>query len=216
MPFIFPSKPIMHLFKQSLFLFSLILFFGKPAFALDENAISQYMTVINKPEKVDFLRQTIQVRFPQDVLTIGDACHYLLKISDTNLLNFYTRKLCVENMHIISLMIFLACFLPRISFANTLNEDVYLKQIVNQLDAVQPLILTAEKAQPKNKRIQFHYTKYKDANGKNYNGLSLLGSTTSSVTGSAGKFVLGQSGVNAANQVQHWWHDREENLFDAI
>jgi RAQPRD family integrative conjugative element protein len=94
-----------------------------------------------------------------------------MKKSDTNFLNFYTTKLCIGNMRIISLMIFLACFLPGISLANTLNEDVYLKQILNQLDAVQPLIPAAEKAQPKNERIQFHYTKYKDSQGKTHNGL---------------------------------------------
>jgi hypothetical protein len=54
------------------------------------------------------------------------------------------------------------------------------------------------------------------AQSQTTNSTSLLGSTTSIVTGSVGKFVLGQSGVNAANQVQQWWHDREENSFDAI
>lgn len=45
---------------------------------------------------------------------------------------------------------------------------------------------------------------------------SAFGSTSSSVTGSPWKYVLGQSGVNAANEAQQWWHDREENSFDAI
>jgi len=45
---------------------------------------------------------------------------------------------------------------------------------------------------------------------------SVFGSTSSSVTGSPWKYVLGQSGVNAANEAQQWWHDREENSFDAI
>jgi conjugative transfer region protein (TIGR03748 family) len=79
----------MHILKKSLFLFSLILLFGQSAFALNENAIGQYMTVINKPkpEQVNLLRQTIQVRFPQNVQTIGDACHYLLKISGYSLID---------------------------------------------------------------------------------------------------------------------------------
>lgn len=45
---------------------------------------------------------------------------------------------------------------------------------------------------------------------------SILGTNTSSVTGSPGKFVLGQAGISAANQAQQWWHDREEQSFDAI
>jgi hypothetical protein len=48
------------------------------------------------------------------------------------------------------------------------------------------------------------------------NQTSPFGSTTSTVTGSPTKFVLGQSGVNATNQAQQWWHDREENSFDAV
>jgi hypothetical protein len=44
---------------------------------------------------------------------------------------------------------------------------------------------------------------------------SLLGSN-STVTGSQGKFVAGQAMSSAANGVQQWWHDREEQSFDAI
>jgi hypothetical protein len=47
------------------------------------------------------------------------------------------------------------------------------------------------------------------------NSNSLLGSTMA-VTGSQGKFVAGQAMSNAANGVQQWWHDREEQSFDAI
>lgn len=42
------------------------------------------------------------------------------------------------------------------------------------------------------------------------------GNTTSSITGSVGAFVAGQSGSAAMSQVQQWWHDREENSFDAV
>lgn len=45
---------------------------------------------------------------------------------------------------------------------------------------------------------------------------SILGSATTSITGSPGKYVLGQAGVNAAGEAQQWWQDREENSFDAI
>ncbi len=43
-----------------------------------------------------------------------------------------------------------------------------------------------------------------------------VGTSTSSVTGSVGAFVAGQSASNAMGQVQQWWHDREEQSFDAV
>lgn len=57
------------------------------------------------------------------------------------------------------------------SFADEAKERIYLVQILNQLDAVQPIILAAAKEQPKNIRIQFHYTRYTDAKGQVHNGL---------------------------------------------
>lgn len=57
------------------------------------------------------------------------------------------------------------------TFASTEQEKIYLVQILNQLDAIQPLILTAQKEQPKNTRVQFHYTKYRDSQGQLRNGL---------------------------------------------
>lgn len=54
------------------------------------------------------------------------------------------------------------------------------------------------------------------AQAQTSNQSSILGSITTSVTGSQSKYVLGQAGVNATNQIQEWWHDREENSFDAI
>ncbi len=45
---------------------------------------------------------------------------------------------------------------------------------------------------------------------------SAFGLTSSTVAGSPWKYVLRQSGVNAANEAQQWWHDREENSYDAI
>lgn len=46
-------------------------------------------------------------------------------------------------------------------------------------------------------------------------GNSTLG-TTSSVTGSQSKFVLGQATSGAANEAQKWWRDRAEQSFDAV
>ena len=43
-----------------------------------------------------------------------------------------------------------------------------------------------------------------------------LGTAHFTVTGSAGAFVAGQSASNAMAQVQQWWHDREEQSFDAV
>lgn len=57
------------------------------------------------------------------------------------------------------------------TFASETNERMYLTQILNQLAAMKPLIVSAAREQPKSNRIQFHYTAYKDANGKVHNGL---------------------------------------------
>jgi len=56
-------------------------------------------------------------------------------------------------------------------FASTEQEKIYLTQILNQLNAMKPLIVAAAYEQPKTNRIQFHYTSYKDATGKSHNGL---------------------------------------------
>ncbi len=47
-------------------------------------------------------------------------------------------------------------------------------------------------------------------------GTTSVGTATSSVTGSPSAFIAGQSVSNAAGQVQQWWHDREEQSFDAV
>jgi RAQPRD family integrative conjugative element protein len=57
------------------------------------------------------------------------------------------------------------------SFASEAQEKIYLTQILNQLDAIQPLAIVANKAQPQNTRIQFHYTRYRDNQGQLHNGL---------------------------------------------
>jgi RAQPRD family integrative conjugative element protein len=50
-------------------------------------------------------------------------------------------------------------------------EKAYLVQIINQLDAMQPLIIAAQNAQLSDKRVQFHYRHYQDSQGKTQNGL---------------------------------------------
>ena len=55
--------------------------------------------------------------------------------------------------------------------ASEAQERVYLIQMLNQLNAIQPLMIAAEKEQPKNQRIQFHYTQFRDSQGQLHNGL---------------------------------------------
>lgn len=55
------------------------------------------------------------------------------------------------------------------------------------------------------------YSQEQTTNSTNY-----FGGTTSTVTGSPGKYVLGQAGMNAAAQAQAWWAAREQNSFDAV
>jgi regulator of replication initiation timing len=47
-------------------------------------------------------------------------------------------------------------------------------------------------------------------------GTTSLGTAISTVTGSTGAFIAGQSASNGMSQVQQWWHDREEQSFDAV
>lgn len=47
------------------------------------------------------------------------------------------------------------------------------------------------------------------------NNNSVLGNS-SAVTGSQGKYIVGQALSSSATEVQQWWHDREEQSFDAV
>ncbi|MEO8402578.1 MAG: RAQPRD family integrative conjugative element protein [Gammaproteobacteria bacterium] len=51
------------------------------------------------------------------------------------------------------------------------QERIYLTQMLNQLNALKPLIVSAAREQPRDNRTQFHYTHFRDANGKTQNGL---------------------------------------------
>jgi len=55
--------------------------------------------------------------------------------------------------------------------ANEEQERIYLIQMINQLDALKPLLLAAANEEPKNIRSQFHYIAFRDADGKLHNGL---------------------------------------------
>ncbi len=69
-----------------------------------------------------------------------------------------------------SLLLLLSIFITN-AFASEEQEKMYLTPIINELDAIQPLILAAQAEQAKNTRIQVHYTQYHDSQGQLHNGL---------------------------------------------
>lgn len=54
------------------------------------------------------------------------------------------------------------------------------------------------------------------AQSQTMNTTSILGNTNTTVTGSSGKYIAGQALLNGTNEAQQWWHDREQQSFDAI
>lgn len=60
---------------------------------------------------------------------------------------------------------------PSSQIASAEQERVYLVQIVNQLNAMIPSIIAAEKLQPRNQRVMFHYSAWRDPAGRVHNGL---------------------------------------------
>lgn len=57
------------------------------------------------------------------------------------------------------------------AIANETREKIYLIQIINQLEAIKPLVISAHQEQETGARIKFRYTSYHDANGVSHNGL---------------------------------------------
>ncbi|GEM_PF-1537350 len=55
--------------------------------------------------------------------------------------------------------------------ASTDKEKIYLVQMINQLDALKPLAISASKEQEKFQRIQFHYLAFQDSDGYKHNGI---------------------------------------------
>ena len=62
-------------------------------------------------------------------------------------------------------------FITGSSLASQEQERIYLVQLINQLDAMTPMVLAAAREQPKNLRVQFHYTAWRDDKGQLHNGL---------------------------------------------
>lgn len=58
-------------------------------FASNNLQIGRYLTTTNKPltAQIDLLSQIIQVCFPQNVQTIGDAMNYILRLSGYSLVS---------------------------------------------------------------------------------------------------------------------------------
>lgn len=54
----------------------------------NQTQVGRYLTVANVPfnEQKNLMRQTIQVRFPQNVQTIGEAINYVLRFSGYSLI----------------------------------------------------------------------------------------------------------------------------------
>lgn len=50
-----------------------------------------------------------------------------------------------------------------------MNET--LVRMINQIDAMMPLVQKAEKEQPKNERFAFHFTQFEGSDGEPHNGL---------------------------------------------
>ncbi len=68
----------------------------------------------------------------------------------------------------------MALFIGLLSFnaiASESHERMYLKQMINQLEALKPLVVSASRDQPAYARVKFHYTAYRDTNGIIHNGL---------------------------------------------
>ena len=78
-----------------------------------------------------------------------------------------------KNMKLKAILLISTIFLSKSMplFASEEMERIYLTQILNQLHAIKPLINQAAKEQPKVNRVQFHYTQYRDADGKLNHGL---------------------------------------------
>ena len=80
------------------------LLFSASNFALADNntTVGRYLTVENQAltAQADLLQQTFQVRFPNQIKTIGDAIHYLLRFSGYSLVD--NTKLSKEAQAVIS------------------------------------------------------------------------------------------------------------------
>src|SRR5262245_56876816 len=85
--------------KQCLIMF-LPLFTSNGIFASKPHSVTgRYLTVTNQPlpEQQDLLSQILQVRFPVEVQTVGDAMHYLLRYSGYSLIHETDQSAALKN-----------------------------------------------------------------------------------------------------------------------
>lgn len=64
----------------------------------DASQFGRYMTMSNQltSSQVDLLSQTVQIRFPQSVVTVGDAMNYMLKFSGYALISMNKMNPALE------------------------------------------------------------------------------------------------------------------------
>lgn len=75
--------------KKFLIIFSFVFGIFQLSYANTNNTdVGRYLTVENKPRfsQLNLLSQTIQMRFPQSVQTVGDAMNYALRLSGYSLI----------------------------------------------------------------------------------------------------------------------------------
>ncbi len=74
--------------KLKLTAFICLMFCASMTDAANQTQISRYITVSNKPviSQINLLSQTVQIRFPESIQTVGDAMKYLLKFSGYSLI----------------------------------------------------------------------------------------------------------------------------------
>lgn len=70
-----------------------------------------------------------------------------------------------------SLFVLMLISFSTVIYASEANENAYLIQMLNQLEALKPIIMAASKEQLSQSRIQFHYSAYRDRSGQLHNGL---------------------------------------------
>lgn len=79
----------------------IIVCINQSSFALsdDTTMIGRYMTVANKPSRaqLNLLSQTIQVRFPQNLQTVGEAVNYVLRYSGYSLVSPQKMNTALKN-----------------------------------------------------------------------------------------------------------------------
>jgi RAQPRD family integrative conjugative element protein len=80
------------------------------------------------------------------------------------------REDTMKNIVLISMVTIFSVF-SQIAWASKEFESDYLTQVLNQLESIKPLIVSAAKEQPKDNRFHFHYFSYKDNSGTKHNGL---------------------------------------------